>query len=171
MGGRECAQVGVRRQRGAFQFDHGDVDFARRIFALAPDAAPVAIERDRKAGGVRDVVRVVVELDLDAVREVLARLVVQHVATGHQVQTAIALEEETARVGQSALALEGAYAGGGIVYFLIFRKEKPKTKGSTDLDNYDYGDEEDEPEEQDDAEESDDASAPDTDAEKEDDSE
>ena len=28
MGGRECAQVGVRRQRGAFEFDHGDVDFA-----------------------------------------------------------------------------------------------------------------------------------------------
>ena len=62
-------------------------------------------------------------------------------------------------------------AGGGIVYFLKFRKEKPKTKGSTDLDDYDYGDEEDEPEEQDDAEKSDDASAPDTDAEKEVDSE
>lgn len=43
---------------------------------------------------------------------------------------------------------------GGAVYFLKFRNPKPDAKGSADLDDYDYGDE-DEPE--DDAEESEDA--------------
>ena len=43
---------------------------------------------------------------------------------------------------------------GGAVYFLKFRNPKPDAKGSADLDEYDYGDE-DEPE--DDAEESEDA--------------
>ena len=43
---------------------------------------------------------------------------------------------------------------GGAVYFLKFRNPKPDAKGSADLDEYDYGDE-DEPEN--DAEESEDA--------------
>ena len=34
-----------------------------------------------------------------------------------------------------------ALAGGGAVYFLKFKKKKPDTKGSADLDDYDYGDE------------------------------
>ena len=33
-------------------------------------------------------------------------------------------------------------AGGGAVYFLKFRKKKPDVKGQDDLDDYDYGDEE-----------------------------
>ena len=31
--------------------------------------------------------------------------------------------------------------GGAAVYFLKFRKNKPKTSGTTDLDDYDYGEE------------------------------
>ena len=31
--------------------------------------------------------------------------------------------------------------GGAAVYFLKFRKNKPKTGGTTDLDDYDYGEE------------------------------
>lgn len=31
--------------------------------------------------------------------------------------------------------------GGAAVYFLKFRKSKPKTSGITDLDDYDYGEE------------------------------
>lgn len=31
--------------------------------------------------------------------------------------------------------------GGAAVYFLKFRKNKPKTSGATDLDDYDYGEE------------------------------
>ena len=38
-----------------------------------------------------------------------------------------------------------AAAGGAAVYFLKFRKSKPKTSGVSDLDDYDYGeDDEDE---------------------------
>ena len=33
-----------------------------------------------------------------------------------------------------------ALAGGGAFYYLKFIKNKPKTKGSADLDDYDYGD-------------------------------
>ena len=45
-----------------------------------------------------------------------------------------------------------ALAGGGAAYFLKFKKKKPDTKGDADLDDYDYGDQdeysdaEDEPE-------------------------
>ena len=35
-------------------------------------------------------------------------------------------------------------AGGGAVYFLKFRKNKPDTSGTTDLDDYDYGEEDEE---------------------------
>lgn len=37
-----------------------------------------------------------------------------------------------------------AAGGGAAVYFLKFRKDKPKTAGTTDLDDYDYGEDEDE---------------------------
>lgn len=34
--------------------------------------------------------------------------------------------------------------GGGALYYFKFMKNKPKTKGADNLDDYDYGDEEDE---------------------------
>lgn len=45
--------------------------------------------------------------------------------------------------GLLVIVLVVALAGGGAVYFLKFKKNKPDTKGSADLDDYDYGDEED----------------------------
>ena len=39
------------------------------------------------------------------------------------------------------MVLAVALAGGGAVYFLKFKKKKPDTKGSADLEDYDYGDE------------------------------
>ena len=43
--------------------------------------------------------------------------------------------------GLLAMVLAMALAGGGAVYFLKFKKKKPDTKGSADLEDYDYGDE------------------------------
>ena len=43
--------------------------------------------------------------------------------------------------GMLVVILAVALAGGGAVYFLKFKKKKPDTKGSADLDDYDYGDE------------------------------
>ncbi len=43
--------------------------------------------------------------------------------------------------GMLAVALAVALAGGGAVYILKFKKKKPDTKGSADLEDYDYGDE------------------------------
>ena len=43
--------------------------------------------------------------------------------------------------GLLLVVLAVALAGGGVVYFLKFKKKKPDTKGSADLDDYDYGDE------------------------------
>ena len=45
----------------------------------------------------------------------------------------------------AAFILALAVAGGGVIYYLKFRNPKPDTKGSADLDDYDYGFE-DEPE-------------------------
>ena len=46
--------------------------------------------------------------------------------------------------GALVIVLVLALVGGGAVYFLKFKQKKPDTKGSADLDDYDYGDEEDE---------------------------
>ena len=43
--------------------------------------------------------------------------------------------------GILTVVLAVALAGAGVVYFLKLRKKKPDVKGSTDLDDYDYGDE------------------------------
>lgn len=47
------------------------------------------------------------------------------------------LEKQGGVNGMLAVAL----AGGGSVYFLKFKKKTPDTKGSADLEGYDYGDE------------------------------
>ena len=64
------------------------------------------------------------------------------------------------------LVLVVALAGGGAFYFLKVRKKSPKTKGATDLDEYDFGEDdgEDEETEIDDAELAEDA--PDEDVDK-----
>ena len=49
--------------------------------------------------------------------------------------------------GLLVIVLVLALAGGGAVYYLKFMKKKPEATGSTDLDDYDYGDEPDEDEE------------------------
>lgn len=52
------------------------------------------------------------------------------------------LEPEKPSGGSGLLAVVGLalLAGGGAAYFLKFKKKKPDTKGSADLDDYDYGD-------------------------------
>lgn len=43
--------------------------------------------------------------------------------------------------GMLAVVLAVALAGGGAAYFLKFKKKKPDIRGSADLEDYDYGDE------------------------------
>ena len=43
--------------------------------------------------------------------------------------------------GLLLVVLAVVLAGGGAAYFLKFKKKKPDTKGDADLDDYDYGDE------------------------------
>ena len=50
-------------------------------------------------------------------------------------------EKKAGADGLLLVILAVALAGGGAVYFLKFKKKKPDTKGSADLDDYDYGDE------------------------------
>ena len=54
-------------------------------------------------------------------------------------------QPETKPGGNAALLvmLMLALVGGGAIYFLKFRKKKPDTKGPVDLDDYDFGDDED----------------------------
>ena len=101
---------GERRQ---VDLDDRHVDLAGLVETLAPHAFAVAVQRDRKTRGLGNVVRIDVQLDLDAIRKVLARLVEHHMAARHEEQPAIALEEEAAGVGQPVLLLERGNAGGG----------------------------------------------------------
>ena len=100
-------------QRRAFDLDHGHVDRAARIQAFPPDALTVAVQRNRKSGGSGSVVRVDVQFDLDAVRQVLTRFVDHHVTARHQEQPCFALKEKAARIGQQLLPFEGEDARGG----------------------------------------------------------
>ena len=52
-------------------------------------------------------------------------------------------EKESGGNGILPVVLAVALAGGSAVYFLKFKKKKPDTKGSADLDDYDYGDKDD----------------------------
>ena len=54
-------------------------------------------------------------------------------------------EPEKPKTGNGLLSIVGLVllAGGGAAYFVIFKKKKPDVKGSADLDEYDYGDEDD----------------------------
>ena len=105
--GRESAVRGRLGQRGALDLDHGDIDLPARVDPLSPDGFAVAVQRNREPSGARHVVRVDVELDLDTIGEVLARLVDQNVTARHQEQPCIALEEKSARVRQHSLLFEG----------------------------------------------------------------
>ena len=48
-------------------------------------------------------------------------------------------EQKDSSNGILAVVLVVVLAGGGAVYFLKFKKKKPNTKGSADLEDYDYG--------------------------------
>jgi len=104
---REGPVKQLGRQRLALDLHHGDIDRATAVLAFAPDGKPVTVQRNRKADRVGHVFRLAVQLDLDAVRVVLAWLVEHHMAAGHHEEPAVALEEESARVGQRLLALKG----------------------------------------------------------------
>ena len=54
------------------------------------------------------------------------------------------------------MALLAVLGAGGAVAYLKFFKKKPDTKGSADLDDYDYGDDDPEDEPEDDADPDDD---------------
>lgn len=49
-------------------------------------------------------------------------------------------EKKSGMGGMLVILLVLALAGGGAFYYVKFIKNKPKTKGSADLDDYDYGD-------------------------------
>ena len=62
----------------------GDVNLTGGIEPLAPDTLAAPVQRNRESGGLAQVIRVDVQLDLDSVREVAARFVDHHVPAGHQ---------------------------------------------------------------------------------------
>ena len=51
-------------------------------------------------------------------------------------------EESGGMGGLLIILLIAALAGGGAFYYIKFIKNKPKTKGDTDLNDYDYGEDE-----------------------------
>ena len=110
VGRRERAIDGVRGQGRAFDLDHRHIDRTGDVLALAPDAPAAAIQRNRKAGRRRQIVRIDMQLDHQPVGKVPSRFVDHHMPAGHQKEPCIALEEEAARIGQHALAGQRAHA-------------------------------------------------------------
>jgi hypothetical protein len=96
---------------GALDPDHRDVDLAAAVGGVAPDALAFAVQQHGQPGGAGETVRIGVQLDLDAVGKVLARLVDDHMPGRHQVQPILALKKEAAGPGQRPLPVEGADAG------------------------------------------------------------
>jgi hypothetical protein len=74
---------------------------------------PLAVQRNREARGSGHVVGVDVQLDLEAVGKMPARLVEHHVPAGDQKQPATTLEKKTAGIGQRALLGERTDARSG----------------------------------------------------------
>ena len=108
VGGIECAVNRRLRQGVAVNLDCRDVDLSGGVEALPPDGLAVAIQRDRKSGGLGHVLGVVVELDLQAVGEMMAPLIHHHVPARNQEQTFIALEKKATRIRSQPLLLERA---------------------------------------------------------------
>jgi hypothetical protein len=100
------------RQGAAVDLDHRHVDVPSRVQPLPPEAFSPVVQRNRKPRRLGQVVRVDVQLDLDAVGKMPARLVEQHMPAGHQKQPLAAREEKTTRVGQWPLLFESADARG-----------------------------------------------------------
>jgi len=96
-------------QGAALEFDDRDVDLACRVGALPPYGAAVPVQQDRKAGHPRQVRLVDMKDELDTVRKVPARLVVDHVAAGDEKQPAFSRKEEAARPGEQQPAPESGH--------------------------------------------------------------
>jgi hypothetical protein len=107
MPGCKCTVNRRIRQCSTFDLDHGDIDLAGAVDSLAPRALAVALERHRKPNRLGHVLGVDVQLNVDAIREVITRLVNQHVSACHQEQSFVALEEKPTRVGQEARFFKG----------------------------------------------------------------
>jgi hypothetical protein len=98
VGGIESAVNRRLWQNGAVNLDGGDVDLSGGVEALVPDGVAIAIQRDRKPSGLGHILGIVVELDLQAVREMMALFIDHHVPARDQEQTSIALEKKAARI-------------------------------------------------------------------------
>ena len=96
---RKCAENRRDWQGCTFNFNHSDVNLARGVLTLTPEALAITIERHREPDGLGHIVGVNMHLNFDTIREMLARLIDHDVPTGHQKKTIITLEEKSARVG------------------------------------------------------------------------
>jgi hypothetical protein len=109
---RKCMVDEVGGQSGAIQRDHRDVDITRRIVALSPDTASIAVQGNLEVHQPRDVVPIRVQCNADEIREVLAGLVPNDMTTRHQKQTFVSLEEESAGIRQGLSGFECQYLDG-----------------------------------------------------------
>ena len=74
---------------------------------------PCAVKRDRELHRLAEIHRIDVQLDLDAVRVMVARLVQHHVPARHHEQAVLPLEEKPGGVGQGLLSEHRRHVGHG----------------------------------------------------------
>jgi hypothetical protein len=92
----EGLQHTVLRQRDALDLDGRDFDLAAAVGGVAPHALALEVQQHGQSGKASEVVRISVQLNLDAARKVLARLINEHMPARYQAQPVLALEEEAA---------------------------------------------------------------------------
>ena len=103
---REGPRENMFRKRRAVNLDHGNIDIAAPVRTLPPKGGTVPEERDRKADGNGQVVRIAVKLDFDPVRMMTTRLVGHDMPARHQIKALAPFEEEAAGIGQKVLVAE-----------------------------------------------------------------
>ena len=88
-----------RRQHRPLNLDGDDVDSAAGVNRLSSEWLVVGIERHRPLRQRRDIICIDVQLDIQTVRTMIARLIQYDMPAGHQEQALIALEEKTRSAG------------------------------------------------------------------------
>ena len=113
------------------------------LFALLEDGEPVPEETEPAPVCICEEKCITGEINTDC--EICA-VKMKNCGGKEVVQTVPDPEPQAQKNNSGALliVLLLALGGGAAVYFLKFRKDKPKTAGTTDLDDYDYGEDEDE---------------------------
>jgi hypothetical protein len=104
--GRKCVVNSIHRECRAFVFYDSDIYLTKGIFSLAPNRLTIAKQRHYECRSGGHFLCIHVQLDLNALREVSARFIVNNVAANDEKQAFATHEEETASASEQLLLVK-----------------------------------------------------------------